>query len=78
MVFQTVLAVQEVRFFSFRFVIIPCKKLYRKQSVEFLIAEHIFLKNSHLTFLKSSFVKAGLYCNSLELNTWYLYFYVFI
>ena len=36
-VFQTVLAVQEIRFFFFRFLIIPYKKLYRKQPVEFLI-----------------------------------------
>ena len=36
--FQTVLAVQELRFFFY-------KKLYRKQPVEFLITEHIFLTN---------------------------------
>ena len=38
--FQTVLAAQEVRF-----LIISYEKLYRKQPVEFLITEHIFLEN---------------------------------
>ena len=38
--FQTVLAVQEVRFFFFRFLIISYEKLYRKQPVE-----HMFLIN---------------------------------
>ena len=44
-VFQTVLAVQKVKFFPFRFLIISYKKLYRKQSDGFLITEHIFWKN---------------------------------
>ena len=43
--FQTVLAVQEVRFFFFRFLIISYKKLYRKQPVEFSITDHILWKN---------------------------------
>ena len=48
-VFHTVLAVQEVRFSSFRFIILLYKKLYRKQPAEFIITEHIFLK---IEFLK--------------------------
>ena len=35
--FQTVLAVQEVKFFLFKILIISYKKPYRKQPVEFLI-----------------------------------------
>ena len=54
-VFRKALAVQEVRF-----LIASCKKLYRKQT-EFLITEHLFEK-SNLSFLQSSFLKAGLYC----------------
>ena len=42
--FSTVLALQEVRLFFFKFLIISYKKLYRKQSVEFPITEHIVLK----------------------------------
>ena len=34
---QTVLVLQEVRFFFFRFLIMSCKKLYREQPVAFLI-----------------------------------------
>ena len=43
--FKTVLAVQEVRFFFFRFLIVSYKKLYGKQPVEFLITEDIYMKN---------------------------------
>ena len=35
-------SVQEVRFFSFKILIMSYKKLCRKQPVEFLITEHIF------------------------------------
>ena len=59
--FKTVFALHEVRFFSFRFLIISYKKLYRNQPVEILIIEHI-KKKSDLSFLKSNFLKAGLYC----------------
>ena len=41
--FQTVLAVQHVRFFFFRFLITSYKKL--KQPVKFLITELISLEN---------------------------------
>ena len=41
--------------------IISCKKLYGKQPIEFIIAEHIFLEKSDPSFLKSSFLKARLY-----------------
>ena len=58
---QTILAVQEVRFFFFRFLIISCKKFYRKKPVEFLITVYFFEK-SDLSSLKSSLLKAGLYC----------------
>ena len=59
---------QEVRFFFFRFLIISCKKLYRKQPVGFLKTEHIILPKSDLSFLKSSFLKAGLYCTGKVLT----------
>ena len=65
---ETVLAVQEVRF-SFTkaynidsFLIISSyEKLYRKQPVAFLITENILFEKSDPSFLKWSFLKAGLY-----------------
>ena len=61
--FQIVLAVQEVRFFLFRFLIILHKTLCRKQPIELPVTEHIFGK-IRPEFLKIEFLKGGtlLYC----------------
>ena len=56
-VFQAVLAVQEFRFFS-----VSYKKLYRTHPIEFLITAYLFFLKNQTCFLKSSFLKAGLYC----------------
>ena len=62
----TLLAVQGVGFLKTQnmkifFIISSYKKFYRKQPVEFLMKEQVFLEKSDLSFLKSSFLKAGLY-----------------